>query len=455
MHIKLLLIIIVAIFGAFFYLHSINPVDVDFALNQETTYKLPAAYLVTGGFLVGLVLLIVNIIIADMRRAVKDMQVRKEKKVHEAMLSNYRLGIAALSKGNAQKARQYFVRVLDVNPVGLDIYMRMADAFLAEGGYQEALSALEKGNVMNPDSIDLLSMIARIASDAGDTVRVEMALGDILKLDSANQSALRGLRDLKLGSRDWKGAIELQKKLIYAIKGKAPPKECAEEDSRLMGILHEDALLSTDKGEDESALATIKEILKHDSSFIPAVILQGEILLRQGNSKSAIRLWEKGYEDTVDPVFLLKLEDLYIARSDPDKALETFRQALASKPRDIDLNIFLARLYLRLEMVDEAISEFERIQNDLEGSYYLELLLAEAYLRRNQSDKAAHLFKKALKLADVPQPSFSCTDCGHSSDEWLSRCQMCGEWNSMKVSRTVAVRRDNPPEKFANLSVIR
>ncbi|MEE9542743.1 MAG: hypothetical protein V3V95_03035, partial [Thermodesulfobacteriota bacterium] len=75
MHIKILLIIVVVVFGAFFYLHSINPVDVDFALNNETTYKLPAAYLVTGGFLVGLVLLILNIIIADMRRAVKDMQI--------------------------------------------------------------------------------------------------------------------------------------------------------------------------------------------------------------------------------------------------------------------------------------------------------------------------------------------------------------------------------------------
>jgi lipopolysaccharide biosynthesis regulator YciM len=455
MQIKLLLIIVVVIFGAFFYLHSINPVDVDFALNQETTYKLPAAYLVTGGFLVGLVLLVINIIITDMRRAVRDMQIRKEKKIHETMLSNYRQGITALSKGNASKARQYFIRVIDVNPVGLDIYMRLSDAYLAEGAYKEALASLEKGNVMNPDSIDLLSMIARIAGDAGDKVRVEMALGDILKLDSDNQSALRGLRDLKLTAKDWSGAIELQKKLIYAIKGKAPQKECEEEDNRLMGFLYESAVLSADKGSDDSALATIKEIQRLDSSFVPASILQGELLLRQGNSNGALKLWEKGFDDSGDPVFLLKLEDLYLGRSEPDRALEVFRKAQSSRPRDIDLNIFLGRLYLRLEMVDEAIGEFERIQNDLEGSYYLELLLAEAYMRRNQSDKSARLLKKALKLNDVPQPSFSCVRCERSSEDWHSRCPRCSEWNTMKISRTVAARRDNPPEKLANLSVIR
>jgi lipopolysaccharide biosynthesis regulator YciM len=308
---------------------------------------------------------------------------------------------------------------------------------------------------MNPDSIDLLSMIARIANDAGDTVRMEMAFGDILKIDSANQSALRGLRDLKLTSNDWTGAAELQRKLIYAIKGKAPADVIAGEDARLLGILYEEALLSVNSDEDGKALATIKEIQKHDRSFIPAIMLQGEILLKQGNSNSAVRLLEKGFEDTLDPAFLLKLEDLYLGRSEPEKALETFRKALEKRPRDIDLNIFLARLYLRLEMVDEAIAEFERIQNDLEGSYYLELLLAEAYLRRNQSDKAARLLKKALKLADVPQPSFSCTNCGRSVSEWLSRCPRCNEWDSMKVSRTVAVRRENPPEKFSNLSIIR
>ena len=139
---------------------------------------------------------------------------------------------------------------------------------------------------------------------------------------------------------------------------------------------------------------------------MPAHILQSEIMLTQGNAKSTIRLLERGFESTGDALFLLKLEDLYIGRSEPEGALGVYKAALVSRPRDIDINIFLARLYLRLEMLDEAQSEFERIQNDLEGSYYLELLLAETYMRRGEADKAARLFKKALSLSDVPQPSF-------------------------------------------------
>jgi lipopolysaccharide biosynthesis regulator YciM len=455
MHIKGLLVIIVVIIGAFFYLHNINPVDVDFALNKDVKYTLPATYLVTGGFFLGLVLLVINIIVTDMRRAVREMQIRKEKRAHETMLSNYRLGIVAFSKGNVGKARQYFIRVVEADTAGVDIYLRLSDAYLAEGSYSDALATLEKGYVNNPESIDILSRIVRIATDEGDSVRLNIALGDILKADPANPGALRGLRDMARSKQQWTDAAEYQRKLIYAIKGSGSQGEIHSEEAALTGFLYEDALFSAGKEHFDRALSLIKEILKSDLSFVPAHVLQGEIMLGQGNSKSAIRLWERGFESTGDPVFLLKLEDLYIGRSDPEGALSAYKAALASRPRDIDINIFLARLYLRLEMLDEAQSEFERIQNDLEGSYYLELLLAETYIRRGQNDKAARLLKKALALSGVPQPSFSCSSCGFGSDKWLARCARCARWNSYKVSRTVAVKRENPPESIANLSLIK
>ena len=219
MHIKGLLVIIVVIFGVFFYLHNINPVDVDFALNKDIKYTLPATYLVTGGFFVGLVLLLINIIIADMRRAVREMQIRKEKRAHEAMLSNYRQGITAFNKGNTGKARQYFIRVIEAEPAGVDIYLRLSEAYLTEGSYQDALATLEKGYVNNPESIDILSRIVQIAGAADDTVRLKMALGDILKTDPSNPEALRGLRDLAEAQGDWKGAVERQRKLMLRRKG--------------------------------------------------------------------------------------------------------------------------------------------------------------------------------------------------------------------------------------------
>ncbi len=455
MHVKGLLIIVVVIFGVFFYLHNINPIDVEFALNKDIRYTLPTTYLVTGGFLVGLVLLVINIIVSDMRRAVREMQVRKDKRAVESMLSNYRLGIVAFNKGNIKKARQYFIRVLDADPSGVDIYLRLSDAYTAEGSYRDALATLEKGYVNNPESIDVLSRIAHISGEAGDTVRLKMALGEILKIDSANPDALRGLVEMAKSGQEWKDAIEYQRKLIYAIKGKGLESEMASEEARLRGFLYEEALLRAGKDDFNSAISLLKEIVKSDGSFVPAHILHGEIMLRQGISNSTARLWERGFEMTGDPVFLLKLEDLYIARSDPQGAIDLYKSALATRPRDIDISIFLARLYLRLEMIDEAAKEFERIQNDLEGSYYLELLLAETYMRQGQSDRAARLFKKALKLDDVPQPSFSCSPCGFATDKWLARCPKCDQWNSFKVNRTVAVRRDNPPEDFSNLSLIK
>jgi lipopolysaccharide biosynthesis regulator YciM len=424
-------------------------------LNKDIKYTLPATYLVTGGFLVGLVLLIINIIVSDMRRAVREMQVRKDKRAIESKLSNYRSGITAYNKGNITKARQYFIRVVEADSSGVDIYLRLSEAYIAEGSYSDALATLEKGYVNNPDSIDILSRIAHISGQAGDKVRLRMALGEILKIDSANPDALRGFVETAEAQKDWREAVENQRKLIYAIKGKGLTSEMDIEEERLRGFLYEDALLRASSDNFDSATALIKEIVKSDDSFVPAHILHGEIMLRQGNSNSSARLWERGFEMTGDPVFLLKLEDLYIGRSEPDGAINLYKTALSARPRDIDINIFLGRLYLRLEMLDEAVKEFERIQNDLEGSYYLELLLAETYIRQGETDKAARFFKKALKLDDVPQPNFSCTPCGFATDTWLARCPRCDKWNAFKINRTVAVRRDNPPEDFSNLSLIK
>ncbi|MEE8574845.1 MAG: tetratricopeptide repeat protein, partial [Thermodesulfobacteriota bacterium] len=164
----------------------------------------------------------------------------------------------------------------------------------------------------------------------------------------------------------------------------------------------------------------------------------GDIHSKQGNSAGAIRTWEKGYEGTRNPVFFLKLEDTYLQLSEPEKILNEYKKAISQNPQDIDLSLLQARLFLRLEMVDEAITELERIRSDVEESYYLDLLLGEAHLRRSNSDKAAALFKKALSHDKEVPPAFVCNSCAYASGEWLTRCTSCGRWDTYRLSRTTA-----------------
>ena len=453
MHYKVLLFLTIVIVGAFFYLHKVNPAEISFVLNKDYSYTLPITYLIIGGFFVGVVLSVMNSLVVDLRRAVKDMKARRERKRREVSEANYRAGISAFYRGKHSKALQFFSRVLSFNPADIDIYIRLAEAHEAEGDIEEGIKVLEKGLLKIPDSIELLLQVAAYADTAGDIKKTEQKLGEILKLDSENSYALGRLRDFKVYSNAWGEAVGLQRKIVASLKS-GEAGELAREKSLLVGFLYEEAVEKASADSFDEASAAIKEILKSEEGFIPAHILLGEIYRKREDPQSALRVWTRAFDIHHDPVLLLKIEEAYLEQSAPDKLLDLLRNATLERPQDMDLALLLARLYLRLEMIDEAIGELERLKSGVEASYYLEMLLGEAYMRRGMTEEAALTFHGALGLDRALPPSFVCSECAHGEPGWRSRCPDCRQWNSLKMSRTRVASRDAVPENFSNVKII-
>ncbi len=97
----------------------------------------------------------------------------------------------------------------------------------------------------------------------------------------------------------------------------------------------------------------------------------------------------------------------------------------------------LARFYLRVEMVDNAIEVLERLHHDGHETDYTRVLLGTACVKRGHSEKAATLFSDALGIKNDLAPPYACS-CGAELDTWRPRCRACGEWNTQKM---------NPPRK--------
>ncbi|MBI5561165.1 MAG: tetratricopeptide repeat protein [Deltaproteobacteria bacterium] len=434
MYSRVILFISIVIVVGFFYLHTLNPGTVKFVVTSDQTYVLPVTVLIFGGFIAGVTLMVINLLFADARRALKDMRLRRERKLSEKAEEGFREGVNIFLKGNTKKAIELLEASLDGNPRSRDIRLKLADAYMETGLHSKAAEVLGNHILHNPDDMEVLFDLAICSEKIGDKAGFEKSLREVLRLDKTNPRAIRLLRDMKMREGDWEEAIRCEKTLISSERGEnAATRE--REKKILTGLLYEAALRYIKDDKIDTAEDRAKEALKTgEGNFVPAYILMGELFLKRYNTSGARKLWERAYERTKDVVFLLRLEDIYLGVSNPEGILTLYKDAINRDPGNVNLRLLLSRLYLRLEMVDNAMRELERIEDEASENFFRKLLLAEAYLRRRQSEKAALLFQDAVMPDKDLTPPFRCGVCGYMPGDWHYRCPCCSEWNTFIMS---------------------
>ncbi|HHL39900.1 MAG TPA: tetratricopeptide repeat protein [Deltaproteobacteria bacterium] len=450
MYSQIILFFIIVLITSFFYLHSLNPQEVVFNLTKDWSIVLPVTVLLFCGLFVGLALVVFNTIFVDLRRFFKGMRSRRAEKLRQQCSENYRAGVEELYRGNTKRARALLEKALEINPDDVDIKLRLVDVYKAERRPQEAFKLLESGLARRPGSLELLMAVALTADEFGDVYKAAATYEEILKIDEDHYLALTRLRDIRTDEGKWEEAARLQKALLDQDHRGTPLEDEAvleKEKRRLAGLLYEWAQELAASDRQDEALDTLKEILRLDDTFLPAYVLQSDINVAQGNVSQALKILEGAFEKHHRAILFLRLEDVFIKESNPEKILEKYRKAIERKPHNTELRLLLSRLYLRLEMVDEAIEELERIANEWEDTYYGRVLLGEAYMRRNQNEKAAQSFHRAIGIDKELLPPFVCSGCGARNDRWEARCPSCGDWNTLVMNKVKLAPAAKPAEK--------
>ncbi len=427
MHTRIVLLFIIIIMSAFFYLHTLNPVEVKFIITDEWTFELPVTVVLFAGFVAGVVVMAINSLFVDAKRLIRDVRERRRVKAVEQAERLHREGVDLLFRGKYDKAVDTLKRSLEMNPSNRATTVYLAEAYLKAGMPEKASSLLEEYLSRNPSDVE---MLVRLSEAVVSGERKEKLLREILSIDDVNPHALKKLRDMKLEDGEPESALAYEKKLIEYCERQAN-RECVQKQrERLKGLYYQTAQKLIEEGKLHRAMELLKEGIKQDEGFVPFHVLLGECYLRLEDTEEARRVWQSAFEKTGNTVFLIKLEDIYMAESNPDGMLAIYRGALEKAPANVSLKLLLSRFYLRLEMVDDAIAELESIET--EDTPYRDILLAEAYLRRNQPDRAVSLFE-SLIAGDELIPIFICTHCGHTRRGWTARCSACERWNTFRL----------------------
>lgn len=435
----MLMLILFGVFFLFFW--NLNPHDVTLYLfgNQEFTY--PVAFVVIGGIMIGLIIGFGAHIYSSLMTTWKHWQRDRGEKLNREIGAIYREGVDSLLSGDLKKARTLLQKALDRDPRRVETYIALASLHSQEGTPAEGLALLRKARDLDPQSHEVLFKVAALQEEQGQDEGAIATYQEIVGRERDNRKALRSLRDLYIKHRRWKDALDTQR-LIF--KAGPDTSRLAEEKEKLQYLRYEVARLALSEGAVDLAKSELKDLIRQMPEFTPAWVSLGDALAALGRGDEAIKTWQDGYVAQGKSIFLSRLEDYFMNREDPSSLLSFYRNILLERSHDLMARLFYGKLCLRLEMVEEALDQFQAIEGSGLETRQVHMLMAETHRRRNRLHDAIAEYQKALGIGSKLTLSYVCDDCGTLSAEWDSRCPACGRWGTISLVDRKALLEARP-----------
>ena len=89
-----------------------------------------------------------------------------------------------------------------------------------------------------------------------------------------------------------------------------------------------------------------------------------------------MRVWRQGYDVTGSTEPLSALQNFYLKDEQPEEAIAIWKQAIVLADNELALRYCLGKLYYRLYMLDDALREFQLIEDRVSGLPALHLYIA-------------------------------------------------------------------------------
>jgi lipopolysaccharide biosynthesis regulator YciM len=435
MFVRLLIILILIVISLFCWISFLNPLEVEFRFFGKTI-PTDLSILMISSFILGVMLAFFITLTRDAKRAIESYQRSRGIKKAQTLKEEFNRGMEYFLRGNLTKAKTHFVEILKKDPSQIDLYFRLSEISVKEGNQEEALHWLERARLIDIRNVDILLREAELFHRMKRYDEAIQTLHRLIGLDEGNVKALKCLREIYRENRKWEEAIKTQKAILKLTKGKRAEEE---ETCFHLGLKYEYARsLMGRGGEDhlESALKEAKEIVRERKNFQPGFVLLGDIYLRKGRWASAGKVWGKSFTRFKSVIFLLRLEELYLSREDPDTLFRIYQRAFRYDPENWVIGFFYAKLCLRLEMLDEALEEINEISLRRKDFPALHRLLAEIYLHKKDFSKAAQEFEKTFELSRTSYLPFVCSNCKRESKEWVAYCPQCHQWSTYTIDQS-------------------
>jgi lipopolysaccharide biosynthesis regulator YciM len=394
------------------------------------TFSVPVYAVLGGGFLAGALVVLAGSIFRDSRDLLHRLEGLRGSKERKHLEDLYRQGMEAVLEGLEERALVHFQAILAADPSNVDALIKTGQVHRALKQLDEAVECHRKAHRLRPDDLEPYYELVKDYEAQGRIDKCKVVLNRIIQIRPRKAlSAYRKLRKYAMKEGDWARAAEIQA-LIEDQTEKTPYKVQAERRFSL-GILYQIALDKVREGRGREGANMLRKLVRSDPQFVPAHVRLGEALIAMGQPTAGVEAWARGFEATGSPAFLTFMENHFLQASEPDQAIEALQTAVARSTSDFLPRLFLAQLFLRLEMIDEAHREFRALRDRASASPSMHAFLAAIEERRGAYREAAGEYREALRLLDLPHLFYRCAVCSTRYPGWEDRCSVCLEWSQI------------------------
>ncbi len=241
--------------------------------------------------------------------------------------------------------------------------------------------------------------------------------------------ALRGAREVAIDLGRWEDAIEPARRAAVL----APAAERWSDTERLAVVHYEVGQTLLRAGRPRDAVASFRNSIRAHPRFLPAAVALGDAQLAAGDPREAQRVWERAADVTPALPLLSRLEDAYRRDGSPTRMIARYRAAVERAPEDLALAIALGRVYLELEMLDEAAEHFEKLDVRVPDVPAIHAFLGVIFERQGQAREAFDEYRRGVQALLRFGLPHHCAACKQSVPAWQDRCPGCGRWNTLRT----------------------
>jgi tetratricopeptide (TPR) repeat protein/DNA-binding winged helix-turn-helix (wHTH) protein len=295
---------------------------------------------------------------------------------------------------------------LAVDSEAKDIYNALGVTYMEMGRHDEAIAALRRYVELAPEDPNIYDSLGMAYQWAGRYAEAMQAFEKALSLNPRFEIAVLHLGNTYVWQGRYRDALRQYQRFIQVASFDA---------SRARGY-DSIAMLQLKRKEFDEAQHAARATIKHDKQFIDSLLL---LALERGDlatadkqmttleARHSLDRGNRGYERKRS--YLRGYLALKSGRT--AEAVENFSEAVRHRPMEWYIDAFedcLARGYLELGRLDEAIVEYERILR-LNPNYPLaQYHLAQAYERQGKQDQARAAYERFLQIwkdadADLPE----------------------------------------------------
>ena len=352
--------------------------------------------------------------------------------VHEsrALPRSYFQGLNFLLNEQPDKAIDSFLEVAKVDSQTVELHFALGNLFRRRGETDRAIR-MHQNLIDRPDLDDAVRLhaLSELGQDflkSGLLDRAEEIFNKLVGTDLEDE-AKRNLLEIYQVEKEWQKAIELARELPDV----ASQQEVAEFYCEL-------AAGEIMRSRPESARLHLEAAMQQNRKCVRASLLQGDLLLQEGNLPGAIEAWQRIEQQ--DPAYLAlvaqRLLETYRKLAQRDEGIALLRGYLERYP-SLDLLDVVYQLILEGEGSEAA---YRLVRDELQRN---PTLLGLEKLMSARLPLAAPEIRPDVELAKTISPGYTkrlsryrCDNCGFKARQFYWRCPACGGWETYPPRRS-------------------